>query len=158
MIFCRFRDGDVPGSFHKLTEEYPVLTKLTYVYNMYIHYKVRYVSDYTTCSAQLHCVQLLYQLYPPIPTPTACPLVGRRTVSTTTYTTSTSNTTTTTRPSHPRRFHAMLLVFGTSVRPCFETISRHCSLIFLLVGANVPFHFATVVCTTMVKQYDGAVR
>ena len=60
----------VPGSFHKLTEEYPVLTKLTYVYNMYIHYKVRYVSAYTTCgtcSAQLHCVQLLYQLYPPIP-------------------------------------------------------------------------------------------
>ena len=38
----------VPGSFHKLTEEYPVLTKLTYVYNMYIHYKVRYVSDYRT--------------------------------------------------------------------------------------------------------------
>lgn len=106
----------------------------------------RVVAHCTLAPPDSHCMYI-HDMYH------VCPLVGRRTIRA--YSKAVS---TTTRPPHPRRFHAMLLVFETSVRPCFETISRHCSPIFLLVGANVPFHFATVVCTTMVKQYDGAVR
>ena len=58
----------VPGSFHKLTEEYPVLTKLTYMC-IICTYITKYGMSLTTLPVvhNFICVQLLYQLYPPIP-------------------------------------------------------------------------------------------